>query len=74
MDVSHSVFIYIFNTKVSILIEQNKILLEITTFCQVIYFGFLRCGEKCLSQQQVGIVLENFILTIIIYLFVIFIL
>ena len=69
MDISHSVFIYIFDSKVSILIEQNKILLEITSFCQIIYFGFPRCEGKYLSQQ-VGNVLENFILNEINYLFV----
>ena len=36
-------------------------LLVTTSFHQVIYFGFLRCEEKCLSQQQVGNVLENVI-------------
>ena len=74
MDISHSVCIYIFDTKVSILTEQNKILLEITSFCQVIYFGFLSCERKCLSQQQAGNVLENFILNEIYYFFVMFIL
>ena len=74
MDISHSVFVYIFDSKVCILIEQKKLLLEITSFCQIIYFGFPRCEGKCLSQQQVGNVLENFILNEIIHLCVKFIL
>ena len=70
MHISHSLCIYIFDTNVSILIEQNKILLEIKGFHQVIYLAASDVRGKCLSQQQVGNVLENFILNEIIYLFV----
>ena len=60
MDVSHSVLhVYIFDTKVSILTKQNNYFLSTTSFCQVIYHGFLRFEGKCSSQNQVGIVLEN---------------
>ena len=52
--------IYVWH-KVSFLSEQNKFISN-TGFCQVTYSGFLRCEGKCSSYQQVGIVLENFIL------------
>ena len=52
--------------KVSFLNDQNKFNLY-TSFCQVIYSGFLRCEGKCSSQQKVGIELGNFILNEIIY-------
>ena len=61
MDVSHSVYTIYMWHKVSFLSEQNKFDFN-TSFCQVTYSGFLRCEGKCSSYQQVGIVLENFIL------------
>ena len=39
--------------------KQNNNFISNTSFCQVIYHGFLRCEGKCSSQQQVGIELEN---------------
>ena len=66
MDVSHSVYTIYMWHKVSFLNEQNKFNLY-TSFCQVIHSGFLRCEGKCSSQQQVGIMLEIFILNEIIY-------
>ena len=47
--------------KVNFLNEQNKFNFY-TSFHQFIYSGFLRCEAKCSSQQQIGIVLETFIL------------
>ena len=52
--------------KVSFLNEQNKFILY-TSFRQVIYSGFLTCEGKC-SSQQIGILLENFILKLFINL------
>ena len=53
-------YMYIYLTqKVWILTKQNNNFLSTTSFCQVIYHGFLRCEGKCSSQQQVGIVLKD---------------
>ena len=71
MDVSHSVYSYISDTRSVFWLNRIK-LFEITNFCQVIYFDFLMSEEKCLSQQQVGIMLENVILNEIIYLLYLF--
>ena len=57
---------YVYDTR-SVFSLNRKKFIEFTSFCQVIYFCFIRCAGKCLSQQ-VGIVLENFILNEIIYL------
>ena len=57
--------IYVYDTRPVFSLDRIKFI-EFTSFHQVIYFGFIRCEGKCLSQQ-VGIVLENFILNEIIY-------
>ena len=49
MDASHSVFNSVYDTKVRILNKQSK-LLVITSFCQVINIGFIRCEGKYFSQ------------------------
>ena len=67
MDVSHSVYNSVYDTR-SVLSLNRIHFIEFTSFCKVIYFGFIRYEGKCFSQQHVGIVLVNFILNEIILL------
>ena len=61
MDVSHSVYDSVYDTRSGFSLNR-KIYCKITSFCQVINIGFIRCEGKCFSQQHVGIVAENCIL------------
>ena len=55
--------------KVHFLNGQNKFYFY-ASFCHITYYGFLRCEGKCSSYQQVGIVLDNFILNKFFYSFI----